>query len=101
MSICQGLLLGCSGAADPGHGSVRGCAGLRGLLECDALRSNVYAYFGLASTILVFQAMEAEVLSEIHNRKVAFEHADVEARGHLAMTSSVTCPCGRYFVFCT
>ncbi|CAE7039304.1 unnamed protein product, partial [Symbiodinium sp. KB8] len=28
-----------------------------------------------------FEAMEAEVLSEIHNRKVAFEHADVEARG--------------------
>ena len=51
------------------------------------MRSKVFANFGLVSTILVSQAMEAEVLSELQNQKVAFEHGDVESRGSLALTS--------------
>ena len=61
------------------HCAFRGWAGLRGSIEVDAVRSKVFANFGLVSTILVSQAMEAEVLSELQNRKVAFEHADVES----------------------
>ena len=84
---CEGLLPRCPGPVGSRHCAFRGWAGLRGSIEVDAVRSKVFANFGLVSTILVSQAMEAEVLSELQNRKVAFEHADVESRGSLALTS--------------
>ena len=54
------------------------------LLQCAV---KLLARFGMVSRLLTSQAMETEVLNELQNRKIVFEHADVESRGNLASTS--------------